>query len=400
MLDKRHVYNHTLWSYGVEHNLPQIVGEYLKHANQFVSQCGDYIESELLVIDPVSRKTYQHMDYKPLVNARAHKLGRTRQILNDRFHGQYHRLMKILTYRRDLDDDDEMSVTYYLLLQDRIEEALLHFGQVNAEELSTRLQHDYFTAYLDCYSDSPSIAETIANRYADYPVEKWRNAFASVRSLLDEVQGGDPTIIDPRDRTQSQTGLASQEPSFDFEIASREVKLKYQNLDTVEVNYYLVDLELLFSRNPFVQGVSGHFSHIRPNQSQQLQLGKEGSHTFELPKSLHNQNVMVEIVGGGKTRSQAYYANSLDLKISENYGQLLVTDSSTKKALSKVYVKVYSRTPNGEVKFYKDGYTDLRGRFDYTSLNTNEINAVQRFSLLVMSDDRGAIVREVTPPKQ
>jgi len=42
-----------------------------------------------------------------------------------------------------------------------------------------------------------------------------------------------------------------------------------------------------------------------------------------------------------------------------------VTDAASGKALAKVYVKSYVRTADGEVKFYKDGYTDLRGRFDY-----------------------------------
>ena len=51
-------------------------------------------------------------------------------------------------------------------------------------------------------------------------------------------------------------------------------------------------------------------------------------------------------------------------------------------------------------KFYKDGYTDLRGKFDYVSLNTNELDQVQRLSLLVMSDDNGALVREVNPPQR
>jgi len=65
-----------------------------------------------------------------------------------------------------------------------------------------------------------------------------------------------------------------------------------------------------------------------------------------------------------------------------------------------VYVKVYARMRNGRVKFYKDGYTDLRGWLDYTSLNTNELDNVARFSMLILSDDHGAVVREAAPPKR
>ncbi len=83
-----------------------------------------------------------------------------------------------------------------------------------------------------------------------------------------------------------------------------------------------------------------------------------------------------------------------------NYGQLRVLDRQTGRPLPQVYIKAYARMQDGSVQFYKDGYTDLRGRFDYTSLNTNQLEYVQRFSLLVMSDDRGATVQEVDPPQR
>jgi len=52
------------------------------------------------------------------------------------------------------------------------------------------------------------------------------------------------------------------------------------------------------------------------------------------------------------------------------------------------------------VKFYKDGYTDHRGRFDYASLNTDEIETVERFALLILSEAHGTVVREAAPPKR
>jgi hypothetical protein len=56
--------------------------------------------------------------------------------------------------------------------------------------------------------------------------------------------------------------------------------------------------------------------------------------------------------------------------------------------------------PAGAVRFYKDGYTDLRGKFDYSSLSTNEMDNVEKFSILVLSETDGAVVREADPPKQ
>jgi hypothetical protein len=401
LLSQRHAYHNTLWSYGIKHNVPVAIQQFLLHADNFVNQCGDYLRSPLLTIDPVARKAYEHMEYKPLVNARAHQLGTRRQIVNDRFHQQYHRLLKILSYRHQLDHDDLMSVTYYLLLQDRVQEAIEFFGRVNPQQLATRMQHDYFTAYLAFSQEQPERAKVITDRYAEYSVDRWRKAFAEIAAQLAEIGGQAAAIVDDKSRDQVQTSLAASEPSFEFRVEARQVEVNYQNLKQVSVNYYLMDIELLFSRNPFVQQFSGQFSHIRPNLTQTVDLPPDAKqHRFALPETLHNSNVLVEIRGAGLVRSQAYYANSLAVQVIENYGQVRVADSATGQPLPKVYVKVYARMNDGRTRFYKDGYTDLRGRFDYASLSTNELDFVDRFALLVLSEQNGAVVREAAPPKR
>jgi hypothetical protein len=106
------------------------------------------------------------------------------------------------------------------------------------------------------------------------------------------------------------------------------------------------------------------------------------------------------ISGAGQTKSRAYYANALTVQVLENHGQIHVKHSDTGQPLAKVYVKVYAQMQDGTVKFYKDGYTDLRGRFDYTSLSTNELDFVKKFSPLVLSEEHGAVVREGRPPQR
>jgi len=401
LLGKRHVYNHTLWSYGLFHDVPAAIRDYLALAKDFVAACGASIDSELLAIDPVVRKTYEHLDYKPLINARAHLLGRQRQILNDRFHTQYHRLLKILSYRSALNDADRMAVVYYLLLQDRIEEALDFFASVDLARLTTRLQYDYFNAYLDFYTPGQDLARRISERYKDYPVAKWRSAFAAIAGQLAAIDGAAPGLTDPESREQRQAQLAHAAPTFDFSVEAKTIAVDHQNLEQLRIDYYLMDLELLFSRKPFVQQFAGQFSHIRPNATALVDLREGEGHTdIALPITFHNANVLIEITGAGRTLSRAYYSNALDVQLIENYGQLRVSHDGSGKPLSTVYVKVYARMASGAVKFYKDGYTDLRGRFDYASLSTTDLNQVARFSILVISDEYGAIVREAAPPKQ
>jgi hypothetical protein len=95
--------------------------------------------------------------------------------------------------------------------------------------------------------------------------------------------------------------------------------------------------------------------------------------------------------------------------------------------VNKAYVKVYARLKSGTVRFFKDGYTDLRGRFDYASLNgpddvrpvdstapspspsgrldyqmlqPKELSQVAKLAMLVLSETDGAAVREINPPKE
>ena len=411
LLAMRHVYHHTLWSYGIKHNEVPVIREYLQHSNSFLKQCGPYIVSELVDIDPVVRNYYQHLEYSPLVNARAHRLSQKRKILNERFSQQYHRLMNILTYKKDLDNVDRMAITYYMLLQDRIEEGQTFFKTIDPKKLHTALQYDYFTAYMDFFSDKPTVARAITKKYADHGVDRWRKLFAAVAAQLDELEGKNVKVIDNKDRTQTQTQLAASQPGFELKIVDEQITLNYQNLTECTVNYYPMDIELLFSRNPFVQEHGGQFSLIRPNMTAKIALpkvgdGKLGKHSFKLPDKYTTKNVMVEVVAAGLSKSDAYFANSMSVQVISNYGQIKVANAKTGKTLPKVYVKVYARMKNGQVRFYKDGYTDLRGRFDYTSLNTNELDQVSKFSILILSEDSkgtkgfGAVVRETAPPKR
>ena len=95
----------------------------------------------------------------------------------------------------------------------------------------------------------------------------------------------------------------------------------------------------------------------------------------------------------------ALYAHRLAVRMMEHYGQLEVRDTSG-VPLPATYVKAYGRDTSGSVRFYKDGYTDLRGRFDYASLSTDQLTRTERFALLVTSPTHGALVRQVDPPQR
>ena len=401
LLRERHVYNHDLWSYSMKHNVPVAIREFLSHADNLLQQCGMSLQSELLNIDPVVRKWYEQREFWPLVNIRAHEVGRRREILNSRIYNQYHQLLSILSYRTKLNSDDQLAVVYYLLLQDRVAESLERHAQVNPDELASRVQYDYCAAYLKMYEERPGEAAAIANKYVSYPVDHWQKRFAAVAAQVSEIGGADTQRVDADNNAQLQTVAAATSESFQFEVADGSVSLDYENLDRVTLSIYEMDAELLFSRNPFTTSQQSGFSMIRPNATQVVSLDPKGKkHKFDLPAEFKNRNVLVEIGASEQSKSQAVYANDLNVQVMEAFGQLKATAKSSSDLLPKTYVKVYAQRDDGSVIFFKDGYTDLRGRFDYVTQSNIPLDGIQQLALLILSDDHGTVIRTVGLPKE
>ena len=426
-LAQHHVWSEPHYRYAVVHNDAGALREWLRHRDDFLAGCGGWLSTRLVSIDPIERRTYEHLEYSPLVNQRAHRVGPEHRIANPVIRAQYQQLLGILAYRPTLDPMDQLSLVYHLFLQDRIEEALARLKSISVESLPTRLQYDYFRCYAALYEEKLADARGIAARYSEHPVDRWRGLFAEVIAQLDEIEGR--KVVRPGDqpdRERQQAELAAAESTFDFKVENRTVALSWRNLTEVTVNYYLMDPEFLFSSSPFVTSNPDRFSIIKPTftAAQALPAGRD---TLEvpLPARFAQANVLVEVVGGGRRRAQAYHASTFKLAVAENQGRVEVRDAASDKAVSKAYVKVYARLQGGTVRFLKDGYTDLRGKFDYASLNESskaspgpvprggdsaagdyqmlrpgELDRVEKLAVLILSESHGAAVREVDPPRK
>lgn len=398
LLRRRLTFERELWSYGLLHQDERTARDYLAQEHAFLAQCGLWLDTRLVSIDPVERRTWEILEFEPLFNARAHALGGRRELLNESLARQYRTLLEILAYRPALDADDRLALTYYLLLQDRVGEALEQFAAVDPEQLASRLQYDYFRAYLDFFSDEHALARGVADAYREHPVQRWRERFGEVLRQLDEAGGAQVASAGSDDRTRRQTELAVSGPSLELALEGRRARIAYDNLERCEVRYYPLDVEFQFSSSPFARRDGEAAVFVRPRRSDQLALeAGEKELVFDLPAELAGANLLVEVRGGGLVRRQAAYASTLDVQTFESYGQLAVTSAETGVPLPKVYVKVYARSDK-DVRFYKDGYTDLRGRFDYASLSGDGAERPDRFAILVLSDTEGAALREVDPP--
>ena len=400
MLRERHVYAPLTWSYALLHNVPAAAREFLRTQDNFVISCGSALTSPLLTIDPFERRIYEHLEYWPFVNARAHQLGRERAILNDKLRIQYSRFLDKVCHRPSPTQEDLLEAAYYLLLQDRVEEASEIVARGGPDGEVARLQRDYMTAYLGFTRNDLASSRGVAEKNAAHPVERWRRLFREVLSQLDEIEGKTAPPKDA-DSPANQQALAATEPSLDVEIEGSEAVVRHRNLTECRVSYYLMDVELLFSRTPFLGESSGQFSLVRPNAVEVVKLDpSKDAARVPIPERFLARNVLVEVSAAGLRKAKTRFAGTLDAQIAEAFAQARVTNAASSRPSSGVYVKVYARRGDGSVKFYKDGYTDLRGRFDYGTLSTSDLDDVQRFALLFVSDDGAAVLREAAPPKR
>jgi hypothetical protein len=271
---------------------------------------------------------------------------------------------------------------------------------VDPQRLPGRLQHDLIAAYLDVYAVPPAgsvaadhaRARAIAEAHRDHPVPRWRARFREILEQLDEAEG--------RPRAGGEAGsLLATEPSLELELEGETVVLQYANLAACEVRWFPMDAELLFSRDPFGEQDTDVFATIRPARTDPLALvASARTASLAVPEEFRGESVLVEVRGAGLVRRAPRYATAMAVEVLQTRGQLRVTRAETGELLPSVYVKVFARRSYGPVSFHKDGYTDLRGRFDYASVSGEGEAPPEDFAILVLSETDGTVIREVEPP--
>eukprot|EP00823_Brevimastigomonas_motovehiculus_P006784 TRINITY_DN573_c0_g1_i2.p1 TRINITY_DN573_c0_g1~~TRINITY_DN573_c0_g1_i2.p1 ORF type:complete len:794 (-),score=232.61 TRINITY_DN573_c0_g1_i2:411-2492(-) len=447
ILLRRMIYNQELMSFSVYYRDETVLPIFLNSSDIIRGLVGPYLRCSLVDLDTSNYifNRYQHFEYAPLLNDRAHRLQlgggdneelKVAEIQNEAFKQQYDRFIHFLIYRavkrEAIPSYLLMSAVYYLLLQERTDEAVMLFGWVKPEELQSQsknekeaeelqLHYDYMCAYLDFFntntaatstsatSTSTSRALRIAKKYQNYPVLKKRKLFQEIVDQIVEASPEQQTVRQKVELGQEQTSrdkemsnLSVTEPTLSFTIESKKIAIQYNNMSSCVINYYIMDLEILFTMNPFLNETKEQKIYVSPNYSEVVKLPeKKAQQTVDLPKQFHNKNIFVEVVAEdhGLSSVQTYYSHSLNVQLIESYGQVKVTHRDTGLPIPKAYVKVFARVRDSSTpEFYKDGYTDMRGRFDYVSLSTNKLEKTEKFSILVLSEDLGALVLNAKKP--
>jgi hypothetical protein len=398
-LSGRFVFSPGLWSYAVQHRDAQRLREFLEQNEKIPSLCGPYFQSTLVNNDAERRGWYEHIEHWPLVNARAHQVGLQPRILNPSLAQQYAAFLTGMVHRDRLSSQDRLAVVYFLLAQERIDEAIEWLATVNRDEIGEQMPFDYAAAWVALVKMDPGAAAQIADRYMEHPLPRWQQRFAAIRQVVNEASGAGAQIIDPDSALQQQTVAAAAEATVDVEATLDGIALRYRNADTLRLHYYRMDVELLFSRDPFGNQGRDGLTIVKPNHVEVLEIpAGETQRLHRLPAHLQRSNVMVEVMAGQQTATATVYANNLDVQVVGSMGQLQVRRRDQQQVLPATYVKVYGQRANGQVVFLKDGYTDLRGRFDYVTQSSTPLDGLQKLSILVSHDDHGSLIRQADLP--
>jgi phage anti-repressor protein len=316
---------------------------------------------------------------------------------------------------------------FYLLLQERIDDSIKIFKMINElfgkEDVKEfQLQYDYFLAYLDLFiggdSNNPyQVAKEICGKYIDYQVISWRNMFIDLANYLEgeeEEESTDNTITMDKSKEvnvvkQNEKNAKKEEQLLLSLFWSREEQypvLEYDNLveTVVKLKYYDIDMEVAYSNSPFIQQSNSVYSLIKPNAIEEIHIKPEeltkGKVNIVVPKELRGKNVWIFASTKEKTSSLLFNENKIEVLVYEEYGQLKVVNEDG-KPLPKVYIKVYAKSKAANVAFYKDGYTDFLGRFEYMSVSSGNKSKddVVKLAIYVKSNDpKGELIKEVNPP--
>lgn len=354
-----------VWQYSFYHKgNDKLMAEYLNSIENEMGDFGFYFTSSLIKVRP--KNSLRHCDFYPLINPRAHKTSTSTDkctILNVELSQVYKNFLEYLIQKPQWELSDKMNLTYYLLLQDKIKEALSIYAKINPDhdipkEGTLRLQYDYMAAYLDFYTGSPkfALARKIVAQYLNYPVNSWKLMFLEIDQQLKEYDGKIATEAEEVTEEASKTISMKSQPSYKIRFEGKEIVIEYANTPEVTIKFYLIELEALFSRAPFLSQEGTNFSFVQPDLVQTAKLDPALKvYKHKIPEAYHSKNISVVVEGSGLQERENYFFASLKVQIFENYGELKVVDEEN-KAISQVYVKLFARNKDSTISFYKDGY--------------------------------------------
>ena len=446
-LRNRGYYDENIWSFAFLHKDEKSIKEYLSVNKDLIQDLGYDFKSTLYSYNEINDAIiHPHLEYSPIYNARKHPFGKDKdnenKIVNIQFKETYEQFIIDLLPLQTLRIKEKLQLTYYLIIQDRMEEALNIFNQIKKEELndnnnqSFKIQYDYIYAYLDFTFGYPDfkIAKSVCKYYKEFPLMHWRQRFEEIedelleyenKENLENIENKDDIEMNVVEEDKYKKSLIQElkekEPKLSFNIENKEGKivLLHSNISEINIKFYFIDLEIIFTREPKISEIINktidnnndknnyikeQFGFVQANYSETIKIpdskNNKGTNStiYQIPEVYRKKNLLVEINYESIKYLDLYLSSNLYVIITESLGELQVLDEHL-KPLIKSYVKVYAKLSSNDVQFYKDGYSDLNGKFNYLALNTDQLKNATKFYIYVSEMNHGDTIKECFPPK-
>ncbi|GLE08669.1 hypothetical protein PINS_up019984 [Pythium insidiosum] len=475
-LRQRMVFDEGVWKYAFVHGDVSGIRELCASSDALRRIVGSGIRTSLLLRDSMYQHErfdrafeFDHTEFGPFLTRRAHRVAgsvdgssggvidsdgsKPGRILNQQARSYYRTLCHVLSTRSTLSEQELLVLSYFLILFDRIEDALTVFerlermvqGDMN-DHTESCIAFDYISAYLDFFKPQGegettvpfSVARQKVKKYAKHVHPRWRDRFqrlADVISEYDDLMTAAPhpsaTPGAAMDRTASMSppvggGSVSRrsdtEIRLDAVVHGDQVTVKSQNLGACTISFYRIDVELMFSSEPFDSFSDKASSKsslllIEPWKQVRVDLvdgsesessSTESVTTVSIPADARSTQMLLRVCEVVESRlvtspaapidlTRSYFNAQLEVVVTKQAGLVQVLHEG--RPVRSAYVKVYARTSrHGKATFYKDGYTDVVGRFDYAAINGSLLTRVEAFSILVSHPSLGVHVEQVAPP--
>ncbi|MBK1790213.1 hypothetical protein [Persicirhabdus sediminis] len=391
ILKQRLCYDGTLYSYAFLHGDEPAMQEYLEASGVLTNSVGSYIDTPIYHYDATSSEPLWHLEFDPIVNARQHRFQGETKISNDKVKEKYEQIIQDLSWKAELSARDQMILCYHLFLQDRVQEALALFDQLERDELDMQMQYDYLHCYALFYREDPQAAAKIAASWLDRTKQsisnRWQYNFGQVVGQAQQVSS---QLAAEHNESRPEKLTAKLE----LEMKNSQLVVHHRGLKSAELKLYHIDMEALFSENPFLDQQSTMQPAIRPNYVKTIQLDQQvQEQTIELPESYRSGSLIAVAEAAGLKTTRALNNNSLQIQRRKFSQSLHISKTNDGKSLSKCYVKVYVEkveADNAEPVFLKDGYTDMRGLFDYANQLDIKVKNIKRFAVFIHHPEHGS----------
>lgn len=380
------------FSYSILHNDPKTLAHYIE-TTPLVKNLGKWFSTPLIQITPTEHHDWETLEFDPLINPRTHPFANSPHLTHQLAQAHYRDYLQTLIWKPALTSQDHLTLTYFLLLQDRIAKALETFEKINPKTLPHPLQYDYLHATVLFYQAKPQLAKIIADPHAtSLPPGLWKDRFQSIVNQAQEISTPLPTT--------SQTTPTTNTPALTITpLPDNQIMLEHTALPGTTLSLYNIDLEVLFSTDPFLQnGLETSLPPIAPNHKIKIKFEKNTTQTtYQLPPKLHQGNLLIAADSKQTKTLKILDSQLIKTHLNPQTRTIQVIDPLLNQPLPKTYIKVYAQDQNGVISFYKDGYTDLRGKFDYLSHTAIDPSTISRLAILTSHPTLGSKTQTTTP---